>query len=121
MLEVVLFPSCVATMALGVLRSFLVQMVEDRNDLSNAIAINSSMANGARLIGPAIAGLVIGAVGEGWCFLMDGVSYLAVIASLLLMRIRRGQHVQTDAGRVGLRDLADHAERRIDGLNAFRS
>jgi MFS family permease len=52
-------------------QSFLVQMVEDRADLSNAIAINSSMANGARLIGPAIAGLVIGAVGEGWCFLID--------------------------------------------------
>jgi MFS family permease len=68
-------------------QSFLVQMVDDRRDLSNAIAINSSMANGARLIGPAIAGLVIGAVGEGWCFLIDGVSYLAVIASLLLMRI----------------------------------
>jgi MFS family permease len=69
-------------------QSFLVQMVDDRNDLSNAIAINSSMANGGRLIGPAIAGLVIGAVGEGWCFFIDGVSYLAVIASLLLMRIR---------------------------------
>ena len=69
-------------------QSFLVQMVEDRGDLSNAIAINSSMANGARLIGPAIAGLVIGAVGEGWCFLIDGVSYFAVIASLLLMRIQ---------------------------------
>jgi MFS family permease len=63
-------------------------MVEDRNDLSNAIAINSSMVNGARLIGPAIAGLVIAAVGEGWCFLIDGVSYFAVIASLLIMRIR---------------------------------
>jgi MFS family permease len=62
-------------------------MVEDRNDLSNAIAINSSMANGARLIGPAIAGVVIGAFGEGWCFLLDGLSYFAVIASLLLMRI----------------------------------
>jgi MFS family permease len=69
-------------------QSFLVQMVEDRNDLSNAIAINSSMANGARLIGPAIAGLVIGAFGEGWCFLIDGISYFAVIASLLLMRIK---------------------------------
>ncbi|HTX36496.1 MAG TPA: MFS transporter [Bryobacteraceae bacterium] len=68
-------------------QSFLVQMVEDRNDLSNAIAINSSMANGARLVGPALAGLVIGAAGEGWCFLIDGVSYFAVIASLLLMRI----------------------------------
>jgi MFS family permease len=69
-------------------QSFLVQMVEDRNDLSNAIAINSSMANGARLIGPAIAGLVIAAVGEGGCFLIDGVSYFAVIASLLLMRVK---------------------------------
>ena len=69
-------------------QSFLVQMVEDRNDLSNAIAINSSMANGARLVGPAIAGLVIAAFGEGGCFLIDGLSYLAVIASLLLMRIK---------------------------------
>lgn len=69
-------------------QSFLVRMVEDRRDLGNAIAINSSMANGARLIGPAIAGVVIGALGEGWCFLIDGVSYFAVIASLLLMRIK---------------------------------
>jgi MFS family permease len=69
-------------------QSFLIQMVDDRNDLSNAIAINSSMANGARLVGPAMAGLVIAAVGEGWCFLIDGVSYFAVIASLLLMRIK---------------------------------
>jgi MFS family permease len=68
-------------------QSFLVQMVDDRDDLGNAIAINASMANGARLVGPAIAGLVIAAVGEGWCFLIDGVSYFAVIASLLLMRI----------------------------------
>jgi MFS family permease len=69
-------------------QSFLIQMVEDRNDLSNAIAINSSMVNGARLVGPAIAGLLIAAVGEGWCFLIDGVSYFAVIASLLMMRIK---------------------------------
>jgi MFS family permease len=69
-------------------QSFLVQMVEDREDLSNAIAINSSMANGARLIGPAIAGLVIAASSPGWCFLIDGISYLAVIASLLMMRVR---------------------------------
>lgn len=68
-------------------QSFLIQMVEDRGDLANAIAINSSMANGARLIGPAIGGLIIAAFGEGWCFLIDGVSYFAVIASLLLMRV----------------------------------
>lgn len=68
-------------------QSFLVQMVDDRQDLGNAIALNSSMANGARLVGPAIAGLVIAAVGEGWCFLIDGLSYVPVLASLLLMRL----------------------------------
>jgi MFS family permease len=69
-------------------QSFLVQMVDDRSDLGNAVAINSSMANGGRLVGPAIAGLVIAAFGEGWCFLIDGVSYFAVIASLLMMNIK---------------------------------
>ena len=68
-------------------QSFLVQMVDDRSDLANAIAINSSMVNGARLIGPAIGGLLIAAFGEGWCFLIDGVSYFAVIASLLTMHV----------------------------------
>lgn len=68
-------------------QSFLIQMVEDKQDLGNAIAINSSMANGGRLIGPAIAGVVIAIVGEGMCFLIDGLSYIPVIASLLAMRI----------------------------------
>jgi MFS family permease len=68
-------------------QSLVVQMVEDREDLPNAIALNSSMVNSARLLGPAIAGLLIVAVGEGWCFFIDALSYLAVIASLLLMRI----------------------------------
>ena len=70
-------------------QSFLVQMVDDRNDLSNAIAISSSLNSGARLIGPAIAGIVIAAWSEGICFLIDGISYLAVIASLLMMRMQR--------------------------------
>lgn len=69
-------------------QSFMVQMVEDRTDLSNAIAINSSMVNLARLVGPSLAGLVIAATNEGWCFLIDGLSYIAVIASLLMMRVR---------------------------------
>jgi MFS family permease len=68
-------------------QAFLVQMVEDRQDLGNAIAINSSMVNMARLIGPSIAGVIIAASSEGWCFMIDGISYLAVIASLLMMRI----------------------------------
>ena len=68
-------------------QSFLVQMVDDRGDLANAIAINSSMVNGARLIGPAIGGLIIAGFGEGYCFLIDGLSYFAVIASLIAMRL----------------------------------
>lgn len=68
-------------------QSFVVQMIERREDLGNAIALNSSMVNGARLIGPAVAGVVIAAVGEGWCFLIDGFSYMAVIASLLAMQV----------------------------------
>jgi MFS family permease len=69
-------------------QAFLVQMVEDRKDLGNAIAINSSMVNLARLVGPSLAGLVIAAFGEGYCFAIDGVSYFAVIASLTLMQIK---------------------------------
>jgi MFS family permease len=65
----------------------MVQMVGDRADLGNAIAINSSMVNMARLIGPSQAGLVIAATNEGWCFFIDGVSYIAVIASLLMMQL----------------------------------
>jgi MFS family permease len=72
-------------------QSFMVKMVEDRADLSNAIAINSSMVNTARLIGPSLAGLLIAATNEGWCFLIDGVSYIAVIVSLLMMRIAPDQ------------------------------
>ncbi|HEY4101744.1 MAG TPA: MFS transporter [Gemmatimonadales bacterium] len=68
-------------------QSFLIEMVDDPADLSNAIALNSTMVNAARLIGPAIAGALISSVGEGWCFLIDGVSYLAVIGSLWLMRV----------------------------------
>ena len=67
-------------------QSFVVQMIEDRADLSNAIALNSSIVNAGRLVGPAIAGIVIAWVGEGYCFLIDGVSYIAVIYSLLAMK-----------------------------------
>ena len=68
-------------------QSFMVQMVGDRADLGNAIAINSSMVNVARLIGPSLAGMLIAATSEGWCFLIDGISYIAVIASLLMMQL----------------------------------
>ncbi|PYS01379.1 MAG: MFS transporter [Acidobacteria bacterium] len=65
-------------------QSFVAEMV-GREDLVNAIALNSSMMNGARIIGPAIAGIVVAAVGEGWCFLINGLSYLAVIVGLLFI------------------------------------
>ena len=67
-------------------QAFVVEMV-GREDLMNAIALNSSMVNGARVVGPAMAGLLVAAVGEGWCFLLNGVSYLAVIAGLLMMEV----------------------------------
>jgi len=87
-----LFQGAVNAFDMPARQAFVVQMVDDRNDLSNAIALNSSMVNAARLVGPAIAGVLIAAVGEGYCFLLDGISYLAVILSLLLMRVqpRRG-------------------------------
>jgi MFS family permease len=68
-------------------QAFLIEMIENKNDLSNAIALNSSMVNVARLLGPSIAGVVIAATNEGWCFAIDGVSYLGVIAALLAMRM----------------------------------
>ena len=79
-------------------QSFMVQMVEDRADLSNAIAINSSMVNMARLVGPSLAGLLIAVKNEGWCFLVDGISYIAVIVSLLLMRVRRNGEQRARTG-----------------------
>src|SRR5579863_7596077 len=78
-------------------QSFMIEMVEDRADLSNAIAINSSMVNLARLIGPALAGLLIAATNEGWCFAIDGISYIGVIISLLLMRVKPVPHASTSA------------------------
>ncbi len=70
-------------------QAFLVQMVGRKEDLANAIAVNSSMFNAARLVGPALAGVIIALVGEGICFLLNGLSYLAVLAALLAMRIER--------------------------------
>ncbi|MGO9567420.1 MAG: MFS transporter [Desulfomonilaceae bacterium] len=92
---VVVWQIIVLSLVLGVVtafdipvrQSFMIEMIEEKTDLGNAIALNSSMVNGARLLGPSVAGLLIATVGEGMCFLFNGLSYLAVIASLLLMRI----------------------------------
>ena len=69
-------------------QAFVPEMVEKKEHLANAIAINSSMFNGARLVGPAIGGLLIASVGPGYCFLIDGLSYIAVIAGLLAMNVK---------------------------------
>ena len=74
-------------------QAFLIDMV-GRDDLLNAIALNSSMFNSARIIGPAIAGILVASVGEGWCFFGNGVSYIAVIAGLLMMKLTRQAELQ---------------------------
>jgi MFS family permease len=87
-------------------QSFLVQMVTpdagkpNKEDLGNAIALNSSIVNLARLAGPAIAGIIIAAVGEGWCFLIDGASYIAVVVSLLMMKVSRSESRRPTASMV---------------------
>jgi len=68
-------------------QSLLIDMIEKRDDLGNAIALNSSMVNAARLIGPSIAGILIATVGEGLCFLINGISYIAVIVALFAMKL----------------------------------
>jgi MFS family permease len=73
-------------------QSFVVEMVSHREDLGNAIALNSSMVNGARLIGPTIAGLLVASVGEGVCFIVNSASYLAVLVALAAMRLAPSPH-----------------------------
>jgi MFS family permease len=84
-----LFQGLVNAFDMPARQAFLVQMVEAREDLANAIALNSTMVHTARLIGPAVAGFLIHYVGEAMCFALDGVSYGAVIVSLLMMRVTR--------------------------------
>src|SRR5271154_3915757 len=73
-------------------QSFLVDMV-GKDDLMNAIALNSSMFNGARVIGPAIAGILVAKIGEGWCFFANAISYIAVIVGLLLMKVHSPRRI----------------------------
>jgi len=68
-------------------QSFVVEMIEDKDDLGNAIALNSSMVNGARLLGPSITGVLIASVGEGICFLINSLSYVVIIIAILRMKI----------------------------------
>lgn len=77
-------------------QAFVVDMV-GKDDLMNAIALNSSMFNGARILGPAIAGILVASIGEGWCFFVNGVSYVAVIAGLLMMRVPEREQAPSTA------------------------
>jgi MFS family permease len=91
-------------------QSFLIEMV-GREDLLNAIALNSTMFNGARVAGPAVAGLLVAQVGEGWCFLLNGVSYIAVIAGLLMMCIEKP---------LSAHDGSSPLEKLLEGLRFVR-
>jgi MFS family permease len=68
-------------------QSFVVELIEDKEDLSNAIALNSAMVNGTRLIGPTIAGVLVAAVGESWCFFLNALSFVAILLTLSLMKV----------------------------------
>lgn len=82
-------------------QSFVVEMVDrDKNALSNAIAVNSTVFNMSRLIGPSVAGIMINAVGEGWCFMANALSYAIVTVSLLMMRIKLPQEIVERKGKV---------------------
>jgi MFS family permease len=99
-------------------QSFVVEMITDRNDLPNAIALNSSMVNLSRVIGPSIGGVIIAAVGEAWCFFLDGVSYIAVIASLLAMRVVLRKR---DATTTAMADELRDGFRYVSGFPPVRS
>ena len=100
-------------------QAFLPTMISDRDDLANAIAMNSSMFNTARLIGPSIAGLVIATAGEAWCFLVDGVSYFAVIVALLAMKDVRRPH--GSAAHAGIMEHLFEGWRYVIGFRPIRS
>ena len=100
-IALIIFQGLINAFDIPARQAFVVEMVDNKEDLSNAIALNSSMFNLARLIGPAVGGILIAIVGEGWCFAIDSASYVAVIAALLMMRVaphvtesKRGQAMQ---------------------------
>ncbi len=85
------FLGCVNSVDIPARQSFLIEMVEKKEVLGNAIALNSAMFNASRLIGPTLAGIIVAVAGEGICFLVNALSFLAVIASLLMMKLDRAK------------------------------
>lgn len=104
------FLGCVNAFDMPARQSFVVFMVENREDLPNAIALNSTLVNGARLLGPTIAGVLVAAVGEGICFLINGLSYVAVVGALVAMRTRKRNPVSRVAPMLqGLKEGVSYA------------
>jgi MFS family permease len=104
--EIMVLASClglVNALDIPTRQAFVVEMVNPK-DLVNAIALNSAMVNGARILGPAVAGITVAAIGEGWCFFANGVSYIAVIVGLLLMVVTPRPR---DKQRSGLRSVVE--------------
>jgi len=93
---------CINAFDVPARHSFVIEMVEKKEDLGNAIALNSMMFNGARLIGPSVAGILLASAGEGICFLINAISYVFVISSLLMMKVekkearRKESNIMTD-------------------------
>jgi len=102
-----IFLGCVNALDIPARHSFILEMVEGKENLGNAIALNSMMFNMARLIGPSIAGVLIAIAGEGVCFLINAVSYLAVIASLLAMKMPGRDNEKKEADYNMLKDLRE--------------
>lgn len=99
------FLGLVNALDIPVRQSFVIDLVENKEDLGNAIALNSVMFNGARLFGPSIAGLLIGVAGEAVCFLFNGISFLAIVMALLAMKVKeRGRGSGTSSFLEGFRD-----------------
>ena len=82
-----IFLGIINSFDMPVRQSFVIELIDNKEDLSNAIALNSAMVNGARLIGPTIAGVLVAAFGESWCFLINSVSFIAILTTLSLMHI----------------------------------
>ena len=96
---------CINAFDIPARQSFVVQMVEKKEDLGNAIALNSSIVNGARLLGPSVAGILIATAGEGICFLINTLSYIFVIWSLLLMKVIPA--IKKSQGKAVLKEFKD--------------
>jgi len=102
-----IFLGCVNALDIPARHSFILEMVEGKENLGNAIALNSMMINMARLIGPSIAGVLIAIAGEGVCFLINAISYIAVIASLLAMKMPARDNEKKEADYSMFEDLRE--------------